>query len=149
MPRRTLGKAAAKTLGENLREMREYRKLTQVAAAEQAGIERTLLTKWETATQSPGIDGLLLMAVTYRCPVDQLLSGVDAPYDDIIEGRLPVDAVRFYRAKIGAFTRESSTAIEAMRDALTRAPTTATSVEAQARDRGRSGAARARRKRGK
>ena len=147
--RRTLDKAAAKTLGENLKEMREHRRLTQVAAAKAASISRTLVTKWETAVQAPGIEGLLLMAVTYRCPIDQLLSGVDGAYDDIIEGRLPVDAVRHYRAKVAAFTREGNKALAGMRDALAPAPTTTETAAGPGTTRGKSVRARVRRKLGK
>src|SRR5688572_18685287 len=143
MPPRTLKQSAVETLGANLTEMREYRKLTQTEAAKLAGIHRTLLTKWETAAQEPGIEGLLLMAATYRCPVDQLLSGVDASYDDVIESRLPVDAVRFYRAKVAAFSRGSQAAVDVMKDALVPAPTPEERAEGAAKERGKSSPIRA------
>lgn len=149
MPPRTLEQSAVITLGENLKEMREYRKLTQAKAAALAGIARSLLAKWEAALQEPGIEGLLLMAVTYRCPVDQLLSGVDTPYDEIIEGRLPVDAVRFYRARVAAFTRGAQTAIDTMKDEVVPAPTKEENAGGPETARGKSAPTRARRKRGK
>jgi transcriptional regulator with XRE-family HTH domain len=149
MPPRTLTKNATITLGFNLKEMREYRKLTQAAAAKKAGIHRSLLTKWEIGLQSIGLEGVLLMAVTYHCPIDQLLSGVDEHYDDIIEGRLPVDAVRHYRAKVAAFTREGNRAMDTMKDAIVPAPMTEETAEGQERARGKSSRVRVRRKPGK
>jgi transcriptional regulator with XRE-family HTH domain len=148
MPR-SLDDIAKETLGKNLREMRDKRAWTQAEAARRAGVRRDRLARWEIGRETPGTEGLLRLAIAYACPIDQLLSGVDERYDELIEARLPQDAHQHYRVKAEAFIRRTTAAMQLALDAPTLGPMRATNAETPERARGKSGGARAHRKRGK
>lgn len=56
-----------------LKELREKRKLTQEALANQLGIDRTTVAKWESGENMPRAGMLLALAKILRCKVDFLL----------------------------------------------------------------------------
>jgi len=148
MPR-TLDDVSKETLGKNLKEARSRRGWTQVEAAKLAGVRRDRLVKWETGKETPGTEGLLLLAITYACPVDQLLSGVDEQYDEIIEARVPIDAQQHYAAKVDAVMATLADTLRQVRDAEAADQTrSATSVRTPTTG-GKSATTRAHRKRGK
>lgn len=60
---------------ERLRKIRKDRGLSLQQAANGIGIQKTLLHKYETATVSPSMKNLMLMAEYYKCGVDHLIYG--------------------------------------------------------------------------
>lgn len=148
MPR-TLDEIARERLGRNFREARERHKWTQIDAAAKIGVPRVRLNKWEKGRETPGAEGLLLLAIAYACSVDQLLSGLDERYDEIIERGFPVDQRQHYRAKIDVLIRRTTAAMQLALDERGLAPMPAAIADTPERARGKSGPARARRTRRK
>jgi len=144
MPR-TLDHAAKAALGANLRDVRNKRGWTQGEAAEKAGILRGRLNKWEKGRETPGTEGLLRLAITYGCPVDDLLGGVDEDYDAIIERRIPVDVQRHYQAKADTFMARMNAAMQLALTPGTPSPSAAAPADASRTNAGRSDTTRTRR----
>lgn len=96
---RTLSDDAKLTIGANLTEARKKVGWSQMEAAERAAVGRTRLNLWEKGHELPGLDGLMRLAVTYGCPIDDFLGAVDEAYDAIIERRVPPNWRQFYRAR--------------------------------------------------
>ena len=145
MPR-SLDTVSKVTLGKNLAEARGKHGWTQLEAARRAGVRGDRLNRWERGRETPGTEGLLLLAIAYGCPVSQLLSGVDERYDEIIEGHLPVDARRHYEAKINAFIRRTTAAMQLAIDVAAPVPTPKVSAGAVEKARGKSSRSLSRRK---
>ncbi len=148
MPR-TLHDAAKVTLGKNLKEIRKRHRWTQGTVATHVGVSRERVTLWETGKESPGVDGLMALAVAYGCSVDQFLSGVNEAYDSIIEARLPADAAAHYKQKFEAFIRRQTAAMQLIATEVNSEPTRPTNADQAERGRGKSSPSRARRKPGK
>ena len=69
------------TLSEKLQSLRKDAGLSQEALAEQLGVTRQAVSKWETGEGKPDIDNLLPLARLLRTTVDYLLDdGADAPH---------------------------------------------------------------------
>lgn len=147
MPR-TLDAVARKTLGSNLKEIRERKQWSQLVAAKRAGIRRDRLGIWERGGETPGGEGLLLLAVAYGCSIDQFFSGVDEHYNGIIEERLPLDAALHYRLKTEAFIRRQTAAMHLIADVSTPVPKPEETAGKTVTARGKSSKARARRPQG-
>ena len=62
-----------KSLGENLKECRINRKMTQEFVAESLGVSRQAVSKWESGTSDPSTSNLLALAKLYRVSVEALL----------------------------------------------------------------------------
>lgn len=66
------------TLGQNLQAARKAKGLSQETLAEQIGVSRQALGKWEKDTALPGLDNLQAAAQVLGVSVDTLL-GTEAP----------------------------------------------------------------------
>lgn len=143
MPR-TLDASARTTLGMNIRERRERVFPSQAAAADAMEIPRARLNKWEKGRETPGTEGLLLLAISFKCSVDQLLSGVDGEYDAFIEARPEFDALAHLRAKTEAFIRRQTQAMQLALDVPAHVPTRATNAGGREAGRDTRSTARAR-----
>lgn len=58
---------------ENLRKIREKRKMTQEQLAQKLDVGRTTVTLWELGVNSPRADMLVKLSKVLRCKVDDLL----------------------------------------------------------------------------
>ncbi len=56
--------------------------LTQEQVAEKLGVDRTTVSKWDTATNMPRADLLFKIASLYGCDVNDLLSTTDTKSDE-------------------------------------------------------------------
>lgn len=56
--------------------MREQKGWTQTQIAEQLGTTQANISKWESNPTALSIDQLMILARTYGCPVEALLSGL-------------------------------------------------------------------------
>lgn len=66
------------TLGERITEYRKRAGLSQEALAEQVGVSRQAVSKWELDDATPEVSKLVALAKTFGVTTDQLL-GEDAP----------------------------------------------------------------------
>lgn len=148
MPR-TLDDTAKASLGANLRAARKKHGWTQDEAAKRAGVFRSRLNKWERGKETPGTEGLLTLAITYSCQVDEFLGGVIEGYDEIIESRLPLDAQRYIKSKVDTFIRRTAAAMQLALEPGAPAPTSVKRVVERPAAHGKSKAIRSRRGPGK
>ena len=63
----------------NLRKLRQERKLTQVALQMQTGIEQALLSKFENGDRIPPTETLLILADFYGVSIDYILCRTENP----------------------------------------------------------------------
>lgn len=61
------------TLGENIRENRIRSRMTQEFVAEQLGVSRQAVSKWENGTSEPSTGNLLALAKLFGMGVEELL----------------------------------------------------------------------------
>ena len=80
------------TLGENIQAARKNKGLSQEALAEQVGVSRQALGKWEKDTALPSLDNLRALAAVLDVSVDALL-GTAQP-DGTPEPTLTLDNLR-------------------------------------------------------
>lgn len=80
------------TLGENIQAARKNKGLSQEALAEQVGVSRQALGKWEKDTALPSLDNLRALAAVLDVSVDALLG--TAQSDGTPEPTLTLDALR-------------------------------------------------------
>ncbi len=66
-----------RSLGEVLRERRQAAGLTQEWVAEQLGVSRQAVSKWETGSAEPSTSNLLALAKLYGIGPGDLLRGVE------------------------------------------------------------------------
>ncbi|MBR3610366.1 MAG: helix-turn-helix transcriptional regulator [Oscillospiraceae bacterium] len=62
-----------KSLGEILREMRSGHGMTQEFVAENLGVSRQAVSKWENGTSEPSTSNLIAIAKLYEIPPEELL----------------------------------------------------------------------------
>lgn len=60
-------------LSDKIRELRKRSKISQEKLAEQIGVSRQAVTKWETSRGEPGVDSLIQLANYFGITVDELL----------------------------------------------------------------------------
>ena len=65
-----------KSLGETLKEHRTRCKMTQEFVAEQLGVSRQAVSKWESGISDPSTSNLIALAKLYKVPVEELLNNV-------------------------------------------------------------------------
>ncbi|MBR4290596.1 MAG: helix-turn-helix transcriptional regulator [Oscillospiraceae bacterium] len=69
--------AARKSLGEALKAERERCKMTQEFVAENLGISRQAVSKWENGTSDPSTSNLLALAKLYGIRAEELLKSIE------------------------------------------------------------------------
>ena len=67
-----------KSLGEAIRDHRTALNLTQEYVAEQLGVSRQAVSKWENGTSDPSTSNLFALARLFGVPVEELLKNVAA-----------------------------------------------------------------------
>lgn len=63
----------------NLRKLRKERRLTQSELQAAVGVDRTLISKYETGERVPPVDVLVALADYYGVSVDYILRRTDKP----------------------------------------------------------------------
>lgn len=81
------------TLGQNIQAARKNKGLSQEALAEQVGVSRQALGKWEKDTALPSLDNLQALAAALDVGVEELL-GSEAGESGAPEPTLTLDALR-------------------------------------------------------
>jgi transcriptional regulator with XRE-family HTH domain len=70
-----------RTLGDNVRRLREGLKLTQIQLAAVCNIAQAQISKYEINRRLPSADSLIALAKGLDCSVDDLVEGMDPEYD--------------------------------------------------------------------
>ena len=68
--------AVRKSLGEALKEHRTKCKMTQEFVAEQLGVSRQAVSKWENGTSDPSTANLLALSKLYGISAEELLKQI-------------------------------------------------------------------------
>lgn len=68
---------------EKLRQLRERSGMSQEKLAEQLGVSRQVITKWENGTGTPKIDNLKALADCFHVTLDELLGRTEAADPDL------------------------------------------------------------------
>lgn len=74
-------------IGEQLKTLRARRGLTQIAAAEAIGIERSSLAHYERGARKPNLEDFLAIADFYKVTVDALETGTAASGVATVSGK--------------------------------------------------------------
>ena len=69
-------------LSDKIRELRKQSRISQEKLAEQIGVSRQAVTKWETSRGEPGVDSLIQLANYFGITVDELLDYRAKPEKD-------------------------------------------------------------------
>lgn len=68
-----------KSLGEVIRDHRTRCGITQEFVAEQLGVSRQAVSKWENGTSEPTTTNLLALAKLFGVPAEELLNSIEQP----------------------------------------------------------------------
>ena len=69
--------AVRKSLGEVIRDQRTRCGMTQEFVAEQLGVSRQAVSKWESGASDPSTSNLLALAKLFDVPADEMLRSVE------------------------------------------------------------------------
>jgi len=61
----------------NIKELRERAGLTQQQAADEIGVSKTTLRRWENLSRYPSADQLINIAIAYNCSIDDIILSDD------------------------------------------------------------------------
>lgn len=73
------------TIGNKLLELRKKRGLSQEEAAEELGVSRQTISKWETDQSTPDFDKLSLICKLYNITADELINGTKKEKQEVQE----------------------------------------------------------------
>ena len=65
------------SIANRLQELRKSKNFSQEQLAEQLGVTRQAVSKWESDQGCPDVSNIIKMSVIYNVPTDYLLKGVD------------------------------------------------------------------------
>ena len=104
-------------IGENIQFLRKKRNLTQEALAEQVGVSRQTVAKWEAGESAPDLSAAAQLSRAFDVSLDDLIAmPVDVPPPDAAQGKhmfglvtvgdkgqivIPVQARRVFHIKPG------------------------------------------------
>lgn len=66
-----------RSLGEVIKEQRTRKNMTQEFVAEQLGVSRQAVSKWENGTSEPTTSNLLALARLFGVPAEELLRSIE------------------------------------------------------------------------
>lgn len=90
------------TFGEQLKEHRKRKSLSQEKVAEHLGISRQAVAKWEAGQSRPSTENLMALSALYEMPLDQMAEGSVRSGDDrtILHSNLTLLAIIFQVAAL-------------------------------------------------
>lgn len=71
--------ARRRAVGDRIRELRQWRNLTQEKLADRAGMDRQAVNRIELGHQSPGLDTLIRIAEVLEVPLAELVRNIGSP----------------------------------------------------------------------
>ena len=81
------------TFGEKLQALRKARGWSQEELAEQLGVSRQAVSKWETDAGLPDLERLIALSRLYHITLDELVKGESPEETAEAPEEIPVDAV--------------------------------------------------------
>ena len=81
------------TLGEKIKEQRTAHGLSQETLAEQMGVSRQAVTKWEADQSAPSSEKLIALAKLFHISLDELI-GNKVTYSEVPQGKKPNPILR-------------------------------------------------------
>lgn len=81
-----------RTIGDNIRELREEQNLRQEDLAARAGLKQGDISKWERGKNQPKAPNLLRLSVGLNRPIDALIKGIDDDYEELFRAQQKRDA---------------------------------------------------------
>ncbi len=57
----------------NIKELRKTKKMTQRDLADRFNVSNVTVSRWETGTQTPSLETVLLLAKFFGCTIDDLV----------------------------------------------------------------------------
>ena len=60
--------------GDNLRNLRKSKKLSQEELSEKVGVSRQSISKWESGAAYPEMNNMLILCKIFNCRINDLLS---------------------------------------------------------------------------
>lgn len=85
------------TFAEKLRQLRERRGISQEKLAEELGVSRQVITKWENGAGTPKIENLKALADCFHVTLDELLGRTEASDRDLAtQYQMTIDELRLY-----------------------------------------------------
>lgn len=90
------------TFGEQLKEYRKRKGLSQEKIAEHLGISRQAVAKWEAGQSRPSTENLMALSALYEMPLDQMAEGSVRSGNDrtILHSNLTLLAIIFQTAAL-------------------------------------------------
>lgn len=89
--------------GENLQNLRKQHNLSQEELADQIGVSRQAISKWESGTATPELDKIIQLSELFHCQIDELIRGNITPTDYNLKSA--------YNKLMNSFSRNISLAI--------------------------------------
>ena len=84
--------------GENLRNLRKTKKLSQERLAEKVGVSRQSVSKWECGEAYPEMDNILILCNIFHCKINELVHE-DLTDIDSLDEEVKMSIVKFKKEK--------------------------------------------------
>lgn len=84
--------------GENLRDLRKSKKMSQEQLAEKVGVSRQSVSKWETGESYPEMSNILILCDIFHCKINSLVQEDFADIDSLGE-EIKMNVVKFKKEK--------------------------------------------------
>lgn len=84
--------------GENLRNLRKTKKLSQERLAEKVGVSRQSVSKWECGEAYPEMDNILILCNIFHCKINKLVHE-DLTDIDSLDEEVKMNIVKFKKEK--------------------------------------------------
>ena len=98
------------SFGENLQFYRKRKNITQEQLAEQLGVSRQTVSKWESDSSYPEMEKILQLCDLFECSMDILIRGdaqeslrEDTADSDLICGKSAGSPIQWERSFVGSF----------------------------------------------
>lgn len=84
--------------GDNLRNLRKLKKLSQEELSERVGVSRQSVSKWENGEAYPEMNNILILCKIFNCKINDLLSGKIEDFNSFDE-EVKMNVVKFEKEK--------------------------------------------------
>lgn len=80
--------------GENLKNIRKYKKISQEELAERLGVSRQSISKWETGENYPSMTNIMCLCDIFNCPINEFVHE-DMVDIDLLDEEIKMNVVKF------------------------------------------------------
>lgn len=82
--------------GENLKNIRKYKKISQEELADKLGVSRQSISKWETGENYPSMTNIMCLCDIFNCKINELVHEDMTDFDSLGE-EIKMNVVKFKR----------------------------------------------------